>query len=53
MNNRLMSNEDGAAIMRIKGPRRRGVRLGDWLSAADAERLLHSPNTNTTKGKRD
>jgi integrase len=51
--NRLMSNEDGAAIMRIKGPRRRGVRLGNWLSAADAERLLHSPDTNTTKGKRD
>jgi len=51
--NGLLSNEGGAGIMRIKGPRRRGVRLGNWLSAAGAERLLNSPDTNTTKGKRD
>jgi integrase len=48
-----MSNEDGAAIMRIKGPRRKGVRLGNLLNAADTERLVHAPDTNSNKGKRD
>jgi integrase len=47
-----MSNENASAIMRIKGPRRRGVRLGNWLNVADAERLVHAPDTNTNKGKR-
>ena len=51
--NGLISNENTSAIMRIKGPRRRGVRLGNWLNAAEAERLVHAPDTNTHKGKRD
>ena len=38
--NGLISNENASAIMRIKGPRRRGVRLGNWLNAAEAERLV-------------
>jgi integrase len=51
--NGLISNENASAIMRIKGPRRRGVRLGNWLNVTDAERLVHAPDTNTNKGKRD
>jgi len=49
----LMSNESAAKIMRIRGPRRRGVRLGNWLNVGDAERLVHAPEGNTHKAKRD
>jgi len=49
----LMGTESAAKIMKIKGPRRKGVRLGNWLSVEDAERLVRAPDTNTKQGKRD
>ena len=49
----LMSTESAARIMRIKGPRRKGVRLGNWLNIENAERLVRAPDGATSKGKRD
>ena len=49
----LLSPELAAGIQRVKGPKKLGVRLGNWLTAEDARRLWQSPGTETLKGKRD
>ncbi len=41
------------AIARVKGVRRHGVRLGNWVGAEEAGRLLASPYTGSLRGKRD
>jgi site-specific recombinase XerD len=51
--NGLISSEAASGITRIKGVRRRGVRIGNWLTASQAEQLLSTPNIKTLKGKRD
>jgi site-specific recombinase XerD len=40
-------------IGRVKGIRRQGVRLGNCLTAPQAEHLLGTPDIRTLKGKRD
>jgi integrase len=42
-----------AGIRRVKGARRLGVRLGNWLTAEQARTLCQLPNAETVKGKRD
>lgn len=37
----------------MKGARKLGVRLGNWLTAEEARGLWQSPGTGTLKGKRD
>jgi len=37
----------------VKGAKRLGVRLGNWLTAEEARLLWQLPNTNGLKGKRD
>jgi site-specific recombinase XerD len=37
----------------VKGLKKLGVRLGNWLSATDARALWQSPDAETLKGKRD
>ena len=49
----LLSPELAAGIRRVKGVRRLGVRLGNWLTAAQAKRLLSSPVPESLRGKRD
>ncbi len=49
----LLSPELAAGIRRVKGARKLGVRLGNWLTAEEARRLWQSPGTETLKGKRD
>src|SRR3954453_10827042 len=49
----LLSPELAAGIRRVKGVRRLGVRLGNWLTADEARRLWQAPDANTLKGKRD
>jgi len=44
---------DTAAILRVKGAKRAGVRLGRWLTPQQAEALLRAPDASTTKGVRD
>ena len=48
----LLSPELAAGIRRVKGARKLGVRIGNWLTADEARSLLQAPDTNTLKGKR-
>jgi site-specific recombinase XerD len=49
----LLSPELAAGIRRVKGVKKLGVRLGNWLTAEEARRFWQAPDTNTLKGKRD
>src|SRR5216110_2138755 len=49
----LLSAELAAGIRRVKGVKKLGVRLGNWLSAKEARELWQSPDAETLKGKRD
>ncbi len=51
--NCLLAPEMAAGISRVKGIRRDGLRIGNWLTARQAEKLINSPTTSTLKGKRD
>jgi site-specific recombinase XerD len=51
--NGALSAEVAAAIGRVKGMKREGVRIGNWLTAPESESFINSPNLNTLKGKRD
>lgn len=44
---------DLAGIRRVRGAKRLGVRLGNWLSAGQAKDLLRSPSEESLIGKRD
>jgi site-specific recombinase XerD len=49
----LLSPELAAGIRRVKGARKLGVRLGNWLTTEQAKTLWQAPDSNTLKGKRD
>ena len=49
----LLSPELAAGIRRVKGLKKLGVRLGNWLSADEARALWQFPDAETLKGKRD
>ena len=49
----LLSPELAAGIGRVRGTKRVGVRLGNWLSADEVKQLLRSPDLEALKGKRD
>jgi integrase len=49
----LLSPELAAGIRRVKGVKKLGVRLGNWLTADEARRLWQAPDPDTLKGKRD
>src|SRR5499433_3730347 len=49
----LLSPELAAGIRRVKGARRLGVRLGNWLTVEQARSLWQLPSSETLKGKRD
>jgi site-specific recombinase XerD len=51
--NGLLDPQAAQLICRLRGPRRNGVRVGNWLSVHQAEDLLALPDTRTLKGKRD
>jgi hypothetical protein len=48
----LLSPELAAGIRRVKGSKRLGVRLGNWLTAEQARSLWQLPNAGTPKSKR-
>ena len=52
-NSGLLSPDLAAGIRRVKGAKRLGMRLGNWLTAQQANTLLRAPNLNTVRGKRD
>ena len=49
----LLSPELAAGIQRVKGAKRIGVKIGNWLSADQAKALVQAPNVETMRGKRD
>ena len=51
--NGLLAPELAAGIGRAKGAKQSGVRIGNWLTREQAERLLALPATRTIKGIRD
>jgi len=51
--NGLLAPELAAGITRVKGAKSKGVRVGNWLSVQQAQRLLNAPDVSTKKGLRD
>ena len=49
----LLSPELAAGIRRVKGVRRLGVRLGNWLTADQGRRLLRHSDLMTVRERRD
>jgi integrase len=49
----LLSPELAAGIRRVKGVRRIGVRVGNWLTAEQAKRLLAASGRGSLRGKRE
>jgi integrase len=49
----LLSPELAAGIARVKGARRIGVRLGNWLTAEQSRAVLNTPDKQTLRGRRD
>jgi site-specific recombinase XerD len=49
----LLSPELAAGIRRVKGAKKLGIRLGNWLTACQARALLDAPNMESVRGKRD
>ncbi len=49
----LLSPELAAGIRRVKGAKKLGVRLGNWLTTEEARTLWQLPNPETLKGKHD
>src|SRR5271165_1997587 len=51
--NGLLAPELAAGITRVKGAKSVGVRVGNWLSVQQAQKLLNAPDISTKKGLRD
>jgi integrase len=51
--NGLLAPELANGITRVKGVASKGVRLGNWLTAKQAQALLNAPDATTSKGLRD
>ena len=49
----LLSADLVAGIRRVKGLKKLGVRLGNWLTAEQGQALWQAPNQEQMKGKRD
>jgi integrase len=49
----LLSPELAAGIRRVKGVRRIGVRIGNWLTAEQGKRLLADADRDSLRGKRN
>jgi len=49
----LLSPDLAAGIRRVKGVKKIGVRLGNWLTAEQSQRLWQAPGGERLKAKRD
>src|SRR6202167_3402456 len=49
----LLSADLAAGIRRVKGVKKFGIRLGNWLTAQQAQALWQAPDCGQVKGKRD
>src|SRR5580693_4219813 len=50
--NGLLAPELAAGITRVKGAKSQGVRVGNWLSLQQAQKLLNTPDVSSKKGLR-
>src|SRR5438477_12888822 len=48
--NGLLAPDLAAGITRVKGAKSKGVRVGNWLSIQQAQKLLNTPDVATKKG---
>ena len=51
--NGLLAPELAAGISRVKSAKSVGIRVGNWLSARQAQGLLNAPDITTVRGLRD
>lgn len=51
--NRLLDPQIANGIRAVKGARREGRRIGNWLTREEAQAWLNAPDRRTLKGKRD
>src|ERR1700730_5938684 len=51
--NGLLAPEQAVGILRAKGVKSKGIRVGNWLSLPQAQALLSAPDVATVKGLRD
>src|SRR4051794_31145256 len=51
--NGLLAPELANGITRVKGVASKGIRLGNWLSVQQSQKLLNAPDAATPKGRRD
>jgi len=49
----LLSSDLAAGVRRVKGVKKLGIRLGNWLTAEQGHALWQAPNRQRLKGKRD
>jgi site-specific recombinase XerD len=49
----LLSPELAAGIARVKGAKRLGIRVGNWLTADQGSALLQNSRSDTLRGRRD
>jgi len=49
----LLNSDLAAGIRRVKGLKKNGVRMGNWLTAEQARSLWEGPDNARMKGKRD
>ena len=53
VDNAAMPEQHANGILRIKGERAEGERLGKWLTREQAQQLINAPDKSTLKGLRD
>lgn len=51
--NGYLDAETAAAVRQVSNARQSGNRAGNWLTLAEAQKLLRAPDLTTLKGKRD
>jgi site-specific recombinase XerD len=49
----LLRPDLAASIRRVKGPKKLGARLGNWLTAQQGKAILSIPAGSSVRGKRD
>ncbi len=53
LRSRVLASDIAAELQRVEGLPRRGSRVGNWLTADEARKLLAAPIRNTSAGKRN
>ena len=51
--NGLLAPEAATGILKVKGVKSTGIRMGNWLTLQQAQSLLSTPDASTLKGMRD